>query len=248
MGGNEARAGFNVVIVSLLIAGGIAAPVDASQSASTMRAADAAPVSLPDAADLAARIAHRYGAHEFHAVESIHYTFHVKFGGKEIEREWSWYPKQDSVRYRGPDAKGVVLQAEYSRKNPYSMGSGSVSAIDRNFINDQYWLLFPLHLAWDQGLTYKVSASDRPGEAWHLMVLYPAQGGYTPGDAYDLYLDSAATIKRWVFRKGNAPDPGNEVTWEAPVEIGGLGFSREHRGIGKDFRLWFTDIRVERSN
>jgi hypothetical protein len=246
MGGNEAHAGLKFFIVSLLIAGARPVPAEKPRSASSVPVS--APASLPDARALAARIAHRYGAPEFHAVQSIHYTFHVRFGGKEIDREWTWFPKRDSVRYRGPDAKGVVLQAEYSRKNSYSMASEAVSAIDKSFINDQYWLLFPLHLDWDEGLTYKVSASDKPGEAWHLMVLYPAQGGYTPGDAYDLFLDSSATIKRWIFRKGNAPEPSNEVTWEAPVEIGGLSFSREHRGIGKDFRLWFTEVRVERSN
>jgi hypothetical protein len=151
------------------------------------------------------------------------------------------------VVYRGPDPKGVVLQAAYSRKNAYSMGSETIAAIDKSFINDQYWLLFPLHLKWDKGLTLDVSASDRAGEAWRLTVGYPATGGYTPGDAYDLFVDSAATLKRWIFRKGNAPEPSNEVTWEAPVEIGGLSFSREHKGIGKEFRLWFTDIAVEKA-
>jgi hypothetical protein len=246
--GNDAHAGLKHFIVPLLIVWAL--PVAAKESGPARSAPPEASAlaSLPDARALAARIANRYGAQKFHAVESIHYTFHVRFGGKDIEREWTWYPKQDSVLYRGPDAKGVELQAAYSRKNPYSMASEAVTAIDKTFINDQYWLLFPMHLNWDEGLTFKVSASEKPGEAWHLMVLYPSRGGYTPGDAYDLFLDSSATIKRWIFRKGNSAEPTSEVTWEAPVEIGGLGFSREHRGIGKDFRLWFTDVRVETGN
>ena len=245
MGGNDAHDGLRFFIVSLLVAWAFPVAAKESRPALSVPPATSAKASLPDARALADRIANRYGAHKFHAVKSIRYTFHVRFGGKDIEREWTWFPKQDSVLYRGPDAKGVILQAAYSRKNSYSMDSEAVAAIDKTFINDQYWLLFPLHLNWDEGLTFKVSASEKPGEAWHLMVLYPSHGGYTPGDAYDLFLDSTATIKRWIFRKGNAAEPSNEVTWDAPVEIGGLGFSREHQGIGKDFRLWFTDVRVE---
>jgi hypothetical protein len=201
----------------------------------------------PSARALADRIAERYGSGRFGNVTALHYTFHVKFGDKHIEREWTWHPKQDSVEYRGPDAKGVMLKAAYSRKNAYSMGSEAVATIDKSFINDQYWLLFPLHLKWDKDLTLKASASDRPGEAWHLMAMYPSQGGYTPGDAYDLFVDSAATLKRWIFRKGNAPEATNEVTWEAPVEKGGLFLSLAHQGIGKDFKLWFTDVTVDRT-
>lgn len=239
----------NNLILGAVIFGFAALTAAAKDAAATaIAAADAgAPgAGIPSARALADRIAERYGSARFEGVTVLHYKFHVKFGDKNVEREWTWHPKQDSVEYRGPDAKGVILQAAYSRRNAYSMGSETVATIDKSFINDQYWLLFPLHLKWDKGLTLKASASDRPGEAWHLMAQYPAQGGYTPGDAYDLFVDSTATLKRWIFRKGNAPEATNEVTWDAPVEKGGLAFSLNHQGMGKDFRLWFTDVTVER--
>lgn len=227
--GNNPQALFNPLLIALFL--GLAAP--------------ARSLPVPDARVLADRIAERYGSGRFHDVSALHYKFNVKFGDKRIEREWTWYPEQDSVKYRGPDPKGVILQAAYSRKNAYSMGSEAVATIDKSFINDQYWLLFPLHLKWDKDLTLESSASDKPGEAWHLKAVYPSQGGYTPGDAYDLFVDSTATIKRWIFRKGNSQDAANEVTWEAPVERGGLALSLSHQGIGKDFKLWFTDVKVE---
>ena len=199
---------------------------------------------LPDARALADRIARRYGSDAFHRVVSMRFTFHARFKEHDIGREWTWFPKQDSVGYRGPDAKGVVIQAAYSRRNAFSLKSDQVAAIDKSFINDQYWLLFPLHLKWDKELTLKVSRADRSGEAWRLMVAYPPGGGATPGDAYDLFVDSSAAIKRWIVRKGDGAEPAREAFWSAPVGIGGLGISLEHPGPDPDFRLWFTDVKV----
>jgi hypothetical protein len=231
MGGIEAHAALNWIFPVLLYG---------------LAAAPAVSGPVPDPRALADRIAERYGSERFQGVASLRYDFNVRYGGKDIKREWTWFPQQDSVVYRGPDPKGVVLQASYSRKNAYSMGSETVAVIDKTFINDQYWLLFPLHLKWDKDLTLSVSVADRAGEAWRLTAIYPASGGYTPGDAYDLFVDSSATIKRWIFRKGNSRDAANEVTWEVPVDKGGLAFSLNHQGIGKDFKLWFTDVFVER--
>lgn len=237
----------NLISAACLL--GIAALTAAAEAAPDAAniAPDARSAGTPDARALADRIAERYGSARFDGVTGLHYKFHVESGAKNVEREWTWHPKSDSVEYSGPDAKGVVLQAAYSRKNAFSMGSEAVASIDRSFINDQYWLLFPLHLKWDKNLSLKVSESDRSGEAWHLKVIYPSQGGYTPGDAYDLFVDSSATLKRWIFRKGNAPEATNEVTWEPPVEKGGLAFSLNHQGLGRDFRLWFTDVTVDRA-
>ncbi len=200
--------------------------------------------SLPAPDSLARRIADRYGAERFHRVQSVHYVFNVNFKGKHVVREWTWFPKQDSVLYTGEDAKGMRLKAAYSRRNAYSMGSESVAAIDKSFINDQYWLLFPLHLRWDKDLKLQVKAGEKPGESYHLTVMYPPAGGYTPGDAYDLFVDSTATLKRWIFRKGNSPQATNEAYWSAPSAFDGLEISLEHPGASKDFKLWFTDVKV----
>ena len=193
---------------------------------------------------LAHRIAERYGADAFSKVNCVQFTFNVDVQGKHIKREWTWFPKEDSVLFKGEDAKGVPLSAAYSRRNKYSMGSESIVGIDKSFINDQYWLLFPLHLGWDKDLKLETAPGVKPGEAWRLTVMYPSQGGYTPGDAYDLFVDSAATIKRWIFRKGNASMPTNQVYWSAPSKMGLLDISMEHPGVGKDFKLWFSDVKV----
>lgn len=217
-----------------------------------------------DADSLAARIAIRYGAEAFSDVKALHFKFNVRMKEMRVAREWTWFPQTDSVEYRGPDGKGLTVTAAYSRKNAFSMGAENVSAIDKSFINDQYWLLFPLHLRWDTQTDLKLAPAGatggKPGhgkakgmargpgksaEAYRLTVTYPSAGGYTPGDAYDLYVDSTATIRRWMFRKGNSGE-GREAFWSEPVEIGGLYFSLEHPGPDKNFKLWFTDVKVDR--
>lgn len=218
---------------------------------------------VPSHDSLARLIADRYGASGFHQVKSIHYVFNVRSEGKEVAREWTWFPKTDSVAYRGKDPGGLSVQASWSRRNPFSVQSPGVRPLDRWFVNDQYWLLFPFHLAWDKGLRLESAPAEAVagkggGEAWRLTVTYPSEGGYTPGDAYDLFVDSAGTVRRWIFRKGNAAKPTRETRWSAPVTMGPLRLSLEREGLtgpegpspdgkGREsgFKIRFTDVRVE---
>jgi hypothetical protein len=196
----------------------------------------------PDPHDLAMRIARRYGIDGFPRVESLHYVFNVHYKGKEVSREWTWFPRQDSVIYKGKDAAGAMIQAAYARGNKYSMEAESVKTIDKMFINDQYWLLFPYHLVWDKGT--RMEAKPMPGEGYQVTVTYPSEGGYTPGDAYDLYVDSAGTVKRWTYRKSNTDKPTREAMWSEPVQEGTLNLSLERPGMGDDFKLRFTEVKV----
>ena len=240
MAGNDAKARFSFLALILLIS--------ASSFSSEKTAISPVPSqSLPSPDSLADRIANRYGAQAFEKVNSIRYKFNLRYKGGEAEREWTWFPKQDSVLYRGKDPKGVMLTMAYSRRNTFSMESETVAAVDKHFINDQYWLLFPLHLKWDKDLKLDIAPGSAPAEAYKLTVTYPSKGGYTPGDAYDLFVDSTAMIKRWIFRKGNAKEPTNQASWSPPVEKGGLGISHEHTGPTKDFKLWFTDVKVDQA-
>jgi hypothetical protein len=194
---------------------------------------------------LADTVARRYGLKDFHKVASIAYVFNLRFGGKEIHRRWTWHPAADSVTYSGPDASGLEVQASWSRRNQFSMESPAVGPLDRMFVNDQYWLLFPLHLAWDKGLRLEAEDLGPVGETHRLSVIYPPQGGYTPGDAYDLFLDSSGTVLRWIFRKGNASQPTREALWSPPEAHGPLLLSLDRKGPKDDFHLWFTDVKVE---
>lgn len=219
-----------------------AAKAASSNSHDTPFEARAAP--HPDTlARLAARNA---GAAEFHRVGALHFVFKLSLEGKDVERRWTWHPHEDSVLYRGKDPGGLEVQAAWSRRNRFSMESPQVQALDKWFVNDQYWLLFPLHLVWDKGVRLESAAAGPDGgEAWRLTAVYPAQGGYTPGDAYDLFLDSRGVVKRWIFRKGNAPGPTREALWSPPVQVGPLRLSLDRKGPEGRFRIRFDDVRVD---
>ncbi|MEO1237883.1 MAG: hypothetical protein AAFX76_13950, partial [Planctomycetota bacterium] len=73
---------------------------------------------------------------------------------------------------------------------------------------------------------------------------WPAVGGYTPGDAYDLYLGDEGLIKQWVFRRGGGPD-GNAYTWDDHRRLGPIAICLDFHGDeDSGFRLWFTDVRA----
>jgi len=106
----------------------------------------------------------------------------------------------------------------------------------------------PFQLAWDKGYTYEVTenaSSPIQGlPSTKLSILYGTEGGYTPGDAYDLYLDASHHILEWTFRKGNAPE-GRTWTWEKAIPYGPIQISLEHKdAAGKRF-IWLTDVTVE---
>jgi hypothetical protein len=201
--------------------------------------------SAPHPDSLALMAARGAGAGEFHRVGALHYTFKAQFEGKTVERRWTWHPHEDSVAYRGKDAGGLEVQAAWSRRNRFSMESPQVQALDKWFVNDQYWLLFPLHLVWDKGLRLESATGSGEGEAWRLTAVYPKEGGYTPGDAYDIFLDGRGSIKRWIFRKGNAPEPTREALWAPPVQVGPLRLSMERKGPDGKFRIRFEEVRVD---
>ena len=79
--------------------------------------------------------------------------------------------------------------------------------LDQRFINDKYWLLVPFQLVWDAGTTIsnpiKEAAPISQLEMQKITLTYSKKGGYTPGDAYDIYYGNDFLIKEWVFRGGN---------------------------------------------
>lgn len=200
------------------------------------------PARAEEARDAAAAIAQAAGYDRFGSVGALEFNFNADIGDKKIRRSWKWWPREDKVRYTAPD--GEVT--EYLRGGPEVPRE-----IDGWFINDQYWLLFPLHLQWDTTArleSFEPAPADREvaGKAVQgLRVIYPGDSGYTPGDIYELFYDDAHRIVRWHYRKGGREKPNLTAGWEDYRSFGPLTLSLEHPGASKDFRLWFTGVRVE---
>lgn len=199
-------------------------------------------VRADEAKDAAEAIAKEAGYEEFGSVNSIAFTFNAKIGEKEIVRQWKWWPKEDKVRYTTPT--GEIT--EYQRNSP-----GMPKEIDGWFINDQYWLLFPMHLRWDENIRLEIfqpSPEDLAAvgdEVRGLRVIYPADVGYTPGDIYELFYNDAHRIVWWIFRKGGSPNPTMASAWKDYRKFGPLTISLDHPGVTPDFRIFFTEVEVD---
>lgn len=197
----------------------------------------------PSAEEYAEDVAAAYGSERFDEVTLLEYTFHVQFPGREVQRRWRWEPKLDRVTFLGPDGERSYLRGDLE-----SLTDGDeLFALDARFINDQYWLLFPMHLVWDSDLTLTLDIADAPisgKRCWRLTASYGSEAGYTPGDAYDLYLADDMRIAEWVYRAGGQAEPSRITTWSDAVYLPPLTLDLDHVGPDGDFRVWFSDISI----
>lgn len=192
------------------------------------------------------KIADAYGVHSFDTVEKLSFTFNVKAGEREVKRSWSWWPKEDRVRFDGGDWNdGEPYQ--YLRADIASDSATTMVEADQRFINDTYWLMFPFHVEWDDRATVtEEGMAPLPigeGEARKVVVDYTGAGGYTPGDVYDLYLGPDYRIVQWVYHSGGQAE-GSAITWTDNESFGNLTFCTNHVSPG-GARLFMTDISVE---
>jgi hypothetical protein len=192
------------------------------------------------------RIGNAYGVHYFSQVEQIQYMFNVKIGEKQIRRFWIWEPKLDRVTYKGMDYQEAVT---YYRHEIDTTAASEFKKIDAWFINDNYWLLFPFRISWDTDLKIEdIGRQSLPlggGKARCVVISFPASGGYTPGDVYELYLDDNSRILEWVYRRGGSEEPTRVTTWEDYRQAGPLVLALNHQAADDSFRLWFTDVGVK---
>ena len=191
------------------------------------------------------QIAESYGLQYFSEVEKVQYTFNVKLGEKQISRFWIWEPRLDRVTFKGMDYQEAIT---YTRDEIMGTESNKLKKIDAWFINDNYWLLFPYHVAWDTNAKVEDIGRQRlpmgDGNARCVVVTYPATGGYTPGDVYDLFLDDQYRLIQWVYRRGASEKPTRISTWDDHRKVGPLTMSLNHQGEDQNFRVWFTNVGV----
>lgn len=192
------------------------------------------------------RIGNAYGVHYFSQVDQIQYMFNVKIGKKQISRFWIWQPKLDRVTFKGMNYQKAVT---YHRHEIDTTASSALKKVDAWFINDNYWLLFPFHIAWDADTKVEdIGRQKLPlggGKARCVVITFPAAGGYTPGDVYEIYLDDDYRLMQWIYRRGGSEQPTRVTTWENHRQAGPLVLSLNHQAGDENFRVWFTSVGVK---
>jgi len=189
----------------------------------------------------AVKLARKYGVKKFKNVNSLAYTFNVQRDTNVTSRGWFWDVKNNTITMT--TAKEKVT---YKRD---TIKSKEMKAVDARFINDQYWLLYPLHVVWDAGttLTLKEDTLSPIGKkkTKMLTVQYNKVDGYSPGDAYDLFIDKNYQLLEWVYRSGGVAKPSLMTTWEHPIKAKGLTIPTVHVNETGKFRIFFTGVEVK---
>ena len=198
------------------------------------------------------QIAKTYGLDSYGQVEAIRYTWNAQFPGVNVSRTWVWEPKANRVSFEGKNKEGKPVKVSYNRSELNSQPDAVKNDIDPGFINDNYWLMFPFHAAWDKSATVTDQGMKKlpigAGSAKLVSVKYPNEGGYTPGDTWDLYVGKDNRVVQFIYHRGGPKKPSLvKATWTGYKMAGPVLISTEHRGTadGAPLHLFITDVSVK---
>ena len=204
---------------------------------------------------IAEQMAKTYGLDSFGQIEAIRYTFNLELGARKLSRAWVWEPKADRISYEGKDKAGKPVQATYVRAQLSSQPAVVQDDVDPAFVNDQYWLLFPFHVVWDEGADVQdFGRHKRPlgkGSARRVVVKYGAAGGYAPGDIWELYVGADHRVEAFIYHGGGSGIQKRPrvliATWAGYKKAGLLLIATDHRGTadGKPVRVFFSHVSVK---
>lgn len=103
-------------------------------------------------------------------------------------------------------------------------------------------------MIWDEGTTIsnpkKAISPVKKQELNKITITYSNEGGYTPGDAYDIFYDDNYIIQEWNFRRNNASEPSLSNTFENYKNFNGLKIAQEHKKAEGDWNLLVRNIKV----
>jgi hypothetical protein len=200
------------------------------------------------------QMAKTYGLDSWGQIEGIRYTFNLDLAALNLKlsHTWEWEPKTGKVTYEGKDKDGKPVKVTYLRSQLNSQPANVKDEIDPAFMNDQYWLVFPFHVVWDTSADVQDKGKQKlplgKGTGDQIVVKYPSDGGYTPGDTWELFLGSDNRVEEFIYRRGGPKKPSVvTTTWAGYKKAGPLLISTDHRGTadGKPVRIFFSDVSVK---
>jgi hypothetical protein len=198
------------------------------------------------------QIAKAYGLDSWGQIEAIRYTFNASFGAVKLSHSWEWEPKTGQVTFEGKDKDGKAVKVTYSRSQLSTQPANVKDEIEPSFVNDNYWLLFPLHAYWDASADVKDEGQQKlplgKGSADKVVVKYPSDVGYTPGDTWTLFVGPDHRVQEFLYHRGGPKKPTVVIaTWADYKKAGPLDISTDHRGTadGNPLRIFFSDVAVK---
>ena len=200
------------------------------------------------------QIAKTYGLDSYGQIEAIRYTWNGEITGLfKASHVWEWEPKTGKISFEGTDKDGKPVKVTYLQSQLNSQPAIVKEMVEPAFVNDNYWLLFPLHAYWDSSATVTDQGMKKlpigTGSATLVTVKYPAEaGGFTPGDTWDLYVGADKRVQQFVYHRGG-PKPPSLVTatWAGYKKVGPLLMSTDHRGTadGKPLHIYISNLAVK---
>jgi len=200
---------------------------------------------------IAEQIAKTYGLDSLGQVEAIRYTFNLR-GPRSANRSWVWQPKTGQISYEGKDKDGKPVKVTFVQSKLTGESDIVKNKIDWLFVNDNYWLFLPFHVYWDSTGAHvqEMGMQKLPlgkGSAKLVTVKYP-NGGYTPGDTWELFIGSDGRVEEFAYHRGGPTPPSLVIaSWAGYKKAGPLLISTDRRGTadGKPLQLSFTAVAVK---
>jgi hypothetical protein len=206
-----------------------------------------------DRAPILEQVAKAYGIDSWDQVEAIRYTWNAEIIGLfKASHKWEWEPKTGKISFEGMGKDGKPIKVTYDSSQLSNQSDQVKNEVEPAFVNDNYWVLFPFHAYWDKSASVidqgKFNLPVGPGMAELVAVKYPADGGYTPGDTWDLYVGKDNRVVYFVYHRGGSKPPSRVfATWTGYKKAGPLLISTEHRGTadGKPLHIFISDVSVK---
>jgi hypothetical protein len=211
----------------------------------------AVPASAQTRPPIAEEIAKTYGLDSFDKIEAIRFTFNIHAPNLNISRSWVWRPKTSEISYSSKDKDGKPVKATYYESQLGSAPANVQKQIEPAFLNDQYNLIFPFHIVWDSSADVQdLGTQESPlgkRRTEHVVVKYSGDGGYTPGDTWELFVGPNHRIDEFTYHRGGSTPPKLvQLTWAGYKKAGPLLVSTDRRGTadGTPAQVTFTDVAV----
>jgi hypothetical protein len=201
---------------------------------------------------IAEQLAKTYGLDSYGQIDAIRYTFNAELPGVNLSRSWVWQPKTGQISYEGKDKEGKPVKVTYVQSRLDGEPDNVKNEIDPAFYNDNYWLLLPLHVYWDSNADVQDKGAQKlplgSGSAKQVVVKYPSEGGFSPGDTWELYTGQDNRIAEMVFHRGGTTKPSTVIaTWTGYQKAGPLLISTEHSGTAdnKPVHIALSNVSVK---